>query len=43
MDAVQLSPDQQPVFSITPEKPLLPAKETTTFMITGLSSKAGGV
>lgn len=32
---------QRPVFSITPDKMLLASKETTTFMISGLSDKAG--
>lgn len=43
VEGVQLPADQQPVFSISPEKLLLPSKETTTFMISGLSSKAGEV
>jgi hypothetical protein len=41
VEASQLSPEQQPVFSITPAKVLLPAKESTSFLITGVSSKAG--
>jgi hypothetical protein len=40
-EGVQIPADQQPVFSISPEKILLPSKESTTFMISGLSSKAG--
>jgi hypothetical protein len=41
-EGVQVPADQQPVFSISPEKVLLTSKEATTFMITGLSSRAGG-
>jgi hypothetical protein len=41
VENLQVPPDQQPVFSITPEKVLVPSKETAMFLITGLSNKAG--
>lgn len=41
VENLQVPADQQPVFSITPEKVLVPSKETTAFLITGLSNKAG--
>lgn len=42
LEGVQIPADQQPVFSISPDKVLVPAKESTTFLISGVSSKAGG-
>lgn len=41
VEALSIPAEQQPVFSITPEKLLLPAKDTAVFVITGLCSRAG--
>lgn len=40
-DAADLPADQQPVFSIAPDKLLLGPKETATFLISGISQAAG--
>eukprot|EP00775_Hariotina_reticulata_P008964 gene8964-9139_t len=40
-EASDLPADKQPVFSITPDKALLGPKESTNFMICGLSSSPG--
>ena len=41
VEATDLPPDQQPVFSISPDKLVLGPKESTTCMITGFGGKAG--
>lgn len=41
VDAADLPPEEQPVFSITPDKLLLPAKDAATFVIKGLSIRPG--
>jgi hypothetical protein len=41
VEAADLPLDQQPVFSISPDKLILGPKETTTCMITGFGGKPG--
>jgi hydrocephalus-inducing protein len=40
-DAADLPAEQQPVFSISPDKLLLGPKEITSFLISGVSQAAG--
>jgi hypothetical protein len=40
-DALQVPPEQQPVFSVSPDKVLLPPKEAISFVIAGSSGKPG--
>lgn len=41
VDASDLPPEEQPVFSIVPDKLLLPAKDAATFVIKGISIRPG--